>query len=55
MKEIEFTDGLRLKIAYDIAKGMEYLHSLTPKTIHRDLRSLNVLVSSVNKERDKCH
>ena len=37
---------LRLRIALDIAKGMKYLHSLSPPIIHRDLRSPNIFVSS---------
>ncbi|GJQ08227.1 hypothetical protein GpartN1_g18.t1 [Galdieria partita] len=34
-----------LKIALDIAKGMEYLHAQTPRVIHMDLKSPNVLLS----------
>eukprot|EP00008_Paramoeba_atlantica_P003298 CAMPEP_0201476540 /NCGR_PEP_ID=MMETSP0151_2-20130828/1728_1 /ASSEMBLY_ACC=CAM_ASM_000257 /TAXON_ID=200890 /ORGANISM="Paramoeba atlantica, Strain 621/1 / CCAP 1560/9" /LENGTH=310 /DNA_ID=CAMNT_0047856941 /DNA_START=1633 /DNA_END=2563 /DNA_ORIENTATION=- len=34
----------RLRVALDIAKGMEYLHSLDPPIAHRDLRSPNVTV-----------
>ena len=33
-----------LQIAYDVAKGMMYLHSYTPPILHRDLKSLNILV-----------
>jgi serine/threonine protein kinase len=29
----------------DIAQGMNYLHSLSPPIIHRDLKSLNLLLS----------
>ena len=29
----------------DIANGMDYLHSMTPPIIHRDLKALNVLVT----------
>lgn len=32
----------------DIAKGIEYLHALRPKIIHRDLRSDNVMVDANN-------
>jgi serine/threonine protein kinase/Leucine-rich repeat (LRR) protein len=42
----------RLKMALDIAAGMHYLHSCTPPVIHRDLKSANVLCSSVDP-RDK--
>eukprot|EP01103_Thecamoeba_quadrilineata_P008678 TRINITY_DN1840_c0_g1_i1.p1 TRINITY_DN1840_c0_g1~~TRINITY_DN1840_c0_g1_i1.p1 ORF type:complete len:740 (-),score=99.37 TRINITY_DN1840_c0_g1_i1:96-2315(-) len=37
---------LLLKMALDGATGMCYLHSRTPPIIHRDLKSLNLLVSS---------
>ena len=35
---------MRMKIALDIARGMEYLHNLRPNVIHRDLRSPNIFV-----------
>ncbi|XP_062511683.1 probable serine/threonine-protein kinase DDB_G0271682 isoform X2 [Corticium candelabrum] len=34
----------RIRMAQEIAKGMEYLHSLEPPIIHRDLKTKNVLV-----------
>ncbi|KAF0717185.1 Aste57867_2448 [Aphanomyces stellatus] len=35
-----------LSIAIDISRGMAYLHSMDPPIIHRDLKSMNILVSS---------
>ncbi|KAN0011928.1 hypothetical protein ACTFIU_000147 [Dictyostelium citrinum] len=37
--------ALILKLALDIGKGMEFLHSVTPPLLHRDLKSPNVLLS----------
>jgi len=36
----------RLKICYDVASGMDYLHCFTPQIIHRDLKSLNLLLQN---------
>eukprot|EP01116_Phalansterium_solitarium_P003345 TRINITY_DN14166_c0_g1_i1.p1 TRINITY_DN14166_c0_g1~~TRINITY_DN14166_c0_g1_i1.p1 ORF type:complete len:596 (+),score=240.19 TRINITY_DN14166_c0_g1_i1:408-2195(+) len=35
---------LKLRLALDVAKGMEYLHSRNPPVIHRDLKTSNVLI-----------
>jgi len=35
-----------LKMCYDTADAMAYLHSFEPAIIHRDLKSLNVLLES---------
>jgi len=43
-KDIPWT--LRMRIALDIANGMNALHSLSPPLIHRDLRSPNVFIVS---------
>eukprot|EP00026_Physarum_polycephalum_P000501 Phypoly_transcript_00502.p1 GENE.Phypoly_transcript_00502~~Phypoly_transcript_00502.p1 ORF type:complete len:1390 (-),score=279.22 Phypoly_transcript_00502:293-4462(-) len=40
----------QLRVAYDIACAMQYLHGLHPPITHRDLRSPNVLVMSNNAE-----
>jgi len=34
----------KVKMANEAAKGMEFLHACTPPVIHRDLKSLNLLV-----------
>lgn len=45
-KSIHITKGLYLKLAFEIAHGLNYLHSLTPPIIHRDLKPPNVLLGS---------
>ena len=35
---------IRKRLALDIAKGMNYLHSFSIPIIHRDLKSLNILI-----------
>jgi serine/threonine protein kinase len=34
----------RKRIALEIARGMNYLHSFQPPIVHRDLKSINVLL-----------
>lgn len=35
---------LKKRFVLDIAKGMKYMHGLTPQIIHCDLKSPNILV-----------
>lgn len=44
-KDVLLTFKQQLKLLQDIAQGMNYLHSLSPPIIHRDLKSLNLLLS----------
>jgi serine/threonine protein kinase len=39
-----FAWSSKLSFAYDAARGMNYLHSSKPSFLHRDLKSLNLLV-----------
>lgn len=34
----------RMKLATDVAAGMQYLHGMDPPIVHRDLKSLNLLL-----------
>ncbi|KAJ0467334.1 putative protein kinase RLK-Pelle-LRR-IX family [Helianthus annuus] len=41
----------RFSIALDVARGMEYLHSLAHQSsIHRDLKSSNILLCDVSSQ-----
>lgn len=42
--EIELLCDQETKICLDVAQGMQYLHTCDPVIVHRDLKSLNVLL-----------
>ena len=43
-RDIELSWRLKLKLAYDAARGMNFLHTHSPIIIHRDLKSLNLII-----------
>jgi TPR repeat protein/serine/threonine protein kinase len=47
-------DDLCYKIAVDICSGMAFLHSQNPPLAHRDLRSPNILLSSLDPSKKVC-
>lgn len=55
---VELTFKTKKQMMLDVASGMKYLHGQNPVIIHRDLKSLNVLidenwVTKVNKSQKK--
>ena len=44
MAGLVLDDRRRLRMALDVARGMNYLHSCRPPIVHRDLKSPNLLV-----------
>eukprot|EP01129_Flabellula_baltica_P003408 TRINITY_DN13177_c0_g1_i1.p1 TRINITY_DN13177_c0_g1~~TRINITY_DN13177_c0_g1_i1.p1 ORF type:complete len:1086 (-),score=195.09 TRINITY_DN13177_c0_g1_i1:1811-5068(-) len=52
-KFLHFTDqecnwDLKLRIAHDIAKGMNFLHSVQPPLVHRDFKTPNIMLQSTD-------
>lgn len=43
-KKVKITWEFRHKVALDIAKGVYYLHAMKPSILHRDLKSLNIVI-----------
>eukprot|EP00002_Diphylleia_rotans_P000489 TRINITY_DN1025_c0_g1_i12.p1 TRINITY_DN1025_c0_g1~~TRINITY_DN1025_c0_g1_i12.p1 ORF type:complete len:2045 (+),score=374.67 TRINITY_DN1025_c0_g1_i12:132-6266(+) len=43
-RDVVITLNQRTRFMLDIAKGMQYLHSANPPILHRDLKSLNILL-----------
>jgi serine/threonine protein kinase len=44
-KDVDLSWKQKVKILLDIAKGLNYLHNCRPAIVHRDLKSLNLLLS----------
>mmetsp|Transcript_113525 Transcript_113525/g.222612 ORF Transcript_113525/g.222612 Transcript_113525/m.222612 type:complete len:293 (+) Transcript_113525:60-938(+) len=54
--DIELSWPQQHKMCYDVASAIQYLHTFTPKIIHRDLKSLNLLLAApLSSHRDKPH
>lgn len=54
--DLELAMWQKIKMTCDVACAMEYLHKFRPQIIHRDLKSLNLLlVSKVASQRDVPH
>jgi serine/threonine protein kinase len=47
---VDFSRLLKRKMCIDIARGLDYLHSREPPIIHRDLRSFNIFVMSMEMD-----
>jgi len=51
-EEVELSQRQKAKIILDVALAMNYLHAFDPMIIHRDLKSLNLLMSRPLRDRD---
>ena len=45
-RSIKISLPIKLSILQDVARGLSYLHSMTPPVVHRDLTARNVLLTS---------
>jgi serine/threonine protein kinase len=52
-KQLQGSVELQSRISLDIAKGMRFLHEQNPPLAHRDLRSPNVLICSLDFSSEK--
>lgn len=51
-EEIEISIRQQVKMILDVTLAMDYLHAFDPMIIHRDLKSLNLLLSASLRDRD---
>ena len=52
--DVQITFKQKIKILLDVARGMQFLHQLKRQIIHRDLKSLNILIDKRIKD-DSLH
>jgi serine/threonine protein kinase/GTPase SAR1 family protein len=52
ISDADFNWRIRMRIALDVARGLRYLQSIRPPIMHRDLRSPNVFVLSLDENAD---
>lgn len=45
-RRLDFSPLVKLRFSLDVARGMLYLHSLSPMLLHRDLKTSNILVDT---------
>jgi len=46
--------SVKVKIAYDIASGMNHLHSFDPPIVHRDVRTPNIFIRTLDINTPAC-
>jgi len=52
VNEYELSWLVRLRIAQDIARGLSIMHTMDPPIVHRDLRSPNIFVLSIDEHNE---
>jgi len=40
--------GLKVHLLFEIARALNYIHSLNPPIIHRDIKPLNIFITANN-------
>lgn len=40
--------GIKVQLLFEIARGLNYIHSLNPPIIHRDIKPQNIFITSNN-------
>lgn len=45
---IQLSERIKMKIAMDIAQGLNYMHTHDPAVIHQDIKPENIMVRIIN-------